>query len=974
MSTLPDATLAREFSSAPSQETFRSFKAPSQSKVDWLASSLTTAKAVSVAAESISVSYVKPVFGMAVIILETIEKGKKNRDGLKELCESVTEIIRIVQGQLSSHADTNAVQFKGLCADLEGVLESILDVVKQLNKEPRGISDHFKELMNLSSTAEQISSLNARIEELKSNFLVAAAIDNNLNLQQFMAEIRPNISSTQFTHSISKCPPPSRIFHGRQAILDQMHQFFTPALGKQHIFLLYGLGGAGKTQIALKFIEECRSRFSDIFLIDTSSLQTIDTSLKDIASTRGGTTAEDTAHWLTSKKDEWLLLFDNADDPKINLNKFLPQCNHGNILITSRNPDLVVYAGSHCLVSDMEKPDAVELLLKSAGKEITLGNRQIAVEIVKALGYLPLAIVHAGAFISKSGALNSYLKLYTENRDRLLSEMPAQSHDDYRRTVYTTWQISFDQLSAPAAALLQLCSLLYREGMSEEIFARAARYQFKHGISGEEFQEPLQFLSQFLGPAGVWDSFRFMEVLHELRAYSLITLDPETKLFSIHPLVHSWRQSTLKDGSYRYQLTIIMGMSIASIPGDDLEVVSLKLLPHIDSLIMGNTNVSPHFLTQYGLAYSQTSRYYDAEPIQVAALEHHQKIRGDDHADTVDAMNNLAITYHELGRFEEAEELKIRVLDKRSKLLGDDHPDTMRVIPSLAWTYHCLGQFQKAAELQAEVLERQRKILGEDHPDTLQTMTDMMVTYTELGRLQESEEIGLFVLEKRKKITGVDHPSTLHVMSFLATTYSHLGRLKEAEELYVAVLQKRRKILGETHRHTLHVMFNLASTYSSSDQLKEAEELFVELLAKQRVVWGNDARDTLETMNNLALTYYNLDQFSEAEKLYHELLDRQTTLLGADHPHTLATMWWLAASYYYLDLTKAEKLYIELMERQKVSLGADHPDILVTLENLALIRKAMAHPGKSDASEHHHMFHKLFHSATDYLKNSMSLS
>ncbi|KAJ6547746.1 hypothetical protein DFH09DRAFT_926774, partial [Mycena vulgaris] len=60
--------------------------------------------------------------------------------------------------------------------------------------------------------------------------------------------------------TITKCPPPSRIFHGRRNILDKMHQFFIQDLKNQHIFLLYGLGGAGKTQIALKFIEEFSSQ------------------------------------------------------------------------------------------------------------------------------------------------------------------------------------------------------------------------------------------------------------------------------------------------------------------------------------------------------------------------------------------------------------------------------------------------------------------------------------------------------------------------------------------------------------------------------------------------------------------------------------------------------------------------------------------------------------------------------------------
>ncbi|KAJ7467993.1 hypothetical protein FB451DRAFT_1011339, partial [Mycena latifolia] len=180
----------------------------------------------------------------------------------------------------------------------------------------------------------------------------------------------------------------------------------------------------------------------------------------------------------------WLLFFDNADDPKIDLHNFFPHCKHGNILITSRNPELRGY-GSHSLVSDMEEIEAVELLLRSAAQDITLESKATATEIVKAskillwypfnsfsqaLWYLPLAIVQAGAFILKSGSLNSYLALYTKNKEQLLRQKPAQSHDDYAWTVYTTWQISFVKLSQPAAKLLQLCSFLHHGGISEQIF------------------------------------------------------------------------------------------------------------------------------------------------------------------------------------------------------------------------------------------------------------------------------------------------------------------------------------------------------------------------------------------------------------------------------------------------------------------------------------------------------------------------
>lgn len=118
-------------------------------------------------------------------------------------------------------------------------------------------------------------------------------------------------------------------------------------------------------------------------MIDTSTRDTIETGLKNIAVTKAGSSSQDALGWLASKQDDWLLFFDNADDPKINLNSFFPKCTHGNILITSRNPGLCVYAESHALISDMEEPDAVHLLLTSAAQEFTEGNKDMAAEIVK---------------------------------------------------------------------------------------------------------------------------------------------------------------------------------------------------------------------------------------------------------------------------------------------------------------------------------------------------------------------------------------------------------------------------------------------------------------------------------------------------------------------------------------------------------------------------------------------------------------
>ncbi|KAJ7800552.1 P-loop containing nucleoside triphosphate hydrolase protein [Mycena leptocephala] len=606
---------------------------------------------------------------------------------------------------------------------------------------------------------------------------------------------------------MNNCPPPSRIFQGRQTLLDKMNQFFAQDIGKQHIYVLHGLGGAGKTQIALRFINLSQCSFSDKFFLDASTTETIETALKNIASVKHvGNSSQDALKWFSNNQEDWLLIYDNADDPKIDLNRFIPQCTHGNIIITTRNPGLCVYAGAQSAVSDIEEDDGLALLLKSAAQDIT-----------PELCYLPLAIVQAGAFISQSGALNSYLDIYMKNRAQLLSEKPAQSHDGYEWTVYTTWQMSFEQLSEPAAMLLQLCSFLHWDGITEEIFSRASTYRFQQVIpSREALQQPLEFLAHFLEPAsGRWDTLRFLKVTNEIKAYSLMSFDPERKIFSIHPLVHSWSQTTIKDPNlYHSIMASIMGMSSEEIPYVHQQLASLRLISHVDSLRHGNQQAMVDFGAQYGMIYYHAGQSEVANELNLAVLEQRKQVLSDDHPDTLEAMGNLASTYCDLGQFHMAEELEIVVLEKqkqRKQVLGDDHPDTIQVMGHLASTYNRLGEFNKAEELEVVVLEKGKQVLGDAHPDTLRAMGNLASTYSCLGEFQQAEELEVIVLEKRRQAFGDDHPDTLRAMGNLASTYWHLGEFHKAEELEVVVLEKRKKVL--------------ASTYHCLDKLSEAEEL-----------------------------------------------------------------------------------------------------------------------------------------------------
>ncbi|KAJ7872428.1 P-loop containing nucleoside triphosphate hydrolase protein [Mycena leptocephala] len=640
-----------------------------------------------------------------------------------------------------------------------------------------------------------------------------------------------------------------RIFQGRQDILAKMDEYFSKDIGERNIYVLHGLGGSGKTQIALKFLEMISRhqapRFTKQFFINASSLQTLDTALKNIAiAQKIGTSSEDGLLWLISQREEWMLLFDNADDPSIDLFHFFPKCTHGNIIITSRNLQLAVHGPrSHSRVGDMNETDAIDLLLLSAVKEKNIENTQNASEIVKPaqeLSCLPLAIIQAGAYISKFHCLPQYLSIYSQNRAKLLSQHSAQSHDDYRLTVYTTWQISFEQLSKAAARFLQLCSLLHHDSIPETIFEQAAK--------------------------STWDLQQFMDIIAEIQGYSLIDRHDISDTLSIHPLVHSWCRHTLDDEPIARECMIdIVGMSIRFTA--EAYPFRIGLMSHIDSLIQDQMTIKSVFQAEYTRVYFDSGRFTEAKSLTVMVLEKQMQLLGADHPHTLMAMGNLAATYRALGRYQEAEPLESIVLEKRKQVLGADHPDTLLAMGNLAATHRELGRYQEAEPLESIVLEKRRQLLGADHPHTLSAMANLAATYHELGRYQEAEPLQRIVLEKQKQLLGADHPHTLTAMANLGATYRKLGRYQEAESLESIVLEKGKQVLGADHPNTLSAMANLAATYRELGRYQEAEPLESIVLEKRKQVLGADHPHTVLAMGNLAATYRELGRYQEAEYL-----------------------------------------------------------------------------------------------------------
>ncbi|KAJ7811658.1 acyl transferase/acyl hydrolase/lysophospholipase [Mycena leptocephala] len=624
------------------------------------------------------------------------------------------------------------------------------------------------------------------------------------------------------------CPPPSRIFQGRQDILAKMDEYFSKDVGERHIYVLHGLGGSGKTEIALKFLDMISRhqapRFTKQFFINASSLQTLDTALKNIA----------IAHKIGTSSEDGLL--------------------------------------SHSRVGDMNETDAIDLLLLSAVQEKTIESTQSASEIVKELSFLPLAIIQAGAYIFKFDCLHRYLSIYSQNRAKLLSQHSAQSHDDYRWTVYTTWQISFEQLSKAAASI------------PETIFEQASESPiYGDEQEAETLQEARKFLQNFLCRHTLDDEPIARECMTDIMGMS-INLTEDTYLFRIglmshmDSLIHNQTSIKFREAE---SLRVIVLEKQKQLLGAD----------HPDTLLA---------MANLATTYHKLGRYQEAEPLDSIVLEKQKQLLGADHPDTLwlwqiwlphtvnledtqrqshlkavageaeaaarcrpsthtVGYGKFGCTYHQLGStkrqshlkavcwrsgssacYQEAEPLESSVLEKRRQLLGADHPDTLRAMANLAVTYHELGRYQEAEPLESIALEKRKQLLGADHPDTLLAMANLAATYHKLGRSQEAEPLQDIVLEKQKQLLGADHPRTLSAMAHLAATYHKLGRYKEAESLESIVLEKRREVLGPDHPGTLRAMRNLAATSRKLGRSQEAEYL----RAQHDKLVGNDGDDS----------------------------------------------------------------------------------------------------------------------------------
>lgn len=277
--------------------------------------------------------------------------------------------------------------------------------------------------------------------------------------------------------------------------------------------------------------------------------------------------------WLSNISESWILIFDNADDFPLDISQYIPACDRGVILITTRKPYCWIYDNVICYrLGPMETEEAITLLLKASGVQKLCDDSawQTAERAVVMLGYLALAIVQAGAFIRQhSCSMEEYCEIYARHRDELSSRGSVQGHENYR-SVVAALDISLKKLEAErsdsardAMELLQIISFLHNERIPEEVFHRAWKYlQNKESSAWTRSHQP-NILLRHEGPE--WEPGLIRKAVSLLSSYSLITRDIKN-VISLHPLVHTWARDCLQLADKRRVWVLTVSMIAASIP------------------------------------------------------------------------------------------------------------------------------------------------------------------------------------------------------------------------------------------------------------------------------------------------------------------------------------------------------------------------------------------------------------------------
>jgi tetratricopeptide (TPR) repeat protein len=651
---------------------------------------------------------------------------------------------------------------------------------------------------------------------------------------------------------VANLPPRNPAFTGRDGLLDQLHASLHPgqAAAVVQAQALHGLGGVGKTQLALEYAYAHAADYDLIWWITAEQPAAIPGQLVALARRLAIPEAIDQAETIAVLYDElrgrdrWLLIFDNAEDPA-ELRRWWPP-DSGRVLVTSRNPAWGGLAAAIPLDAP-PRSEAIAFLRRRLGRD-----DPAFAQLAQELGDLPLALEQAAAYLDETAiGVGDYLGLLG-GRARELFALGRPTTTEH--TVATTWTVSLDHLrtQTPAAEdLLSLCAFMAADDIPRALPTQHA-----------------DLLPQRLA-AAVQDPLAYQQTIAALRRHSLVIGSDDA--LRVHRLVQAVTRDDLAVDEQQQWASIAGNLILAGFPekaGDSTDTwpISARLVAHAlmvtsyDAAQARDPQIPVILLNRVGDYLWGRAHYRDAERHLQQAVTMAENLLGPDHPITADSLHILAHVSHNQGNLDLAQSLHERALSIREKHPGADHPTTAHSLHNLAQVLHDQGDLDRAHALGERALAINEARLGADHLDTAASLNNLATVLRDQGDLNGARSLHERALAIWENNLGVDHTTVAWCLNDLAQVLHHQGELANARALYERALAIRETRLGPDHPDTAHSLNNLAAVLADQGDLDAARTLHERALAIREARLGADHPDTVRSRENLAAVVAMLDK------------------------------------------------------------------------------------------------------------------
>ena len=603
------------------------------------------------------------------------------------------------------------------------------------------------------------------------------------------------------------------------------------------IVALCGLGGAGKTSVAVEYAYRHLDQVGVAWQFAAEDATVLAAGFGELAAQLGARGLADARDPVASVGTvlarfpvPWLLMFDNAAD-MASVAGFLPPAGPGRVLITSQNPN---WPGQVLDVPVLDPDVAAGFLVNRTGDP----DRQTARDLADVLGGLPLALEQAAAYTQATGdTLAGYLALFRQRRAGLLARGEPTG---YSKTVASTWALAFDRLqhTAPGAVgLLRLLAFCAPEAIPLRLLL-----QSRPGLAGRLGEDVMPVLAPLLE-----DPLAAGDAIGALRRYSLVTPAPDGSV-SVHRLVQAvtadqmpaelateWRQQAA---------AAVIQAALPGDPGDPADWPAFALLlPHAQAALDAGSEGMAQIASYLGRSGSHSA----AMELFRGVFEARARALGPEHPDTLIARSNLAWWTGETGNVARARDECAALLPVIERALGPEHPDTLGARANLArWTGQA-GDAAGARDKYAELLSVRERVSGAEHPRTVAAREGVARWTGYAGDAAGARDLFAALLPIRERVSGPEHPDTLTAREGLADWTGQAGDAAGARDQFAALLPVFERVFGPKDPYTLTTRGNLARWTGAAGDAAGARDQFAALLPVFERVSGPEHPDTLTT-------------------------------------------------------------------------------------------------------------------------------